>query len=193
MRLHIAKTWEPQDYITALAAIETMYYVIAGPEIERFSGEYFLELSRRSKGSPRLDRRYGRVSDAVEYGREFSEAKFRLYVSRIQHSSPGFIDLEGLGSALDVIDKTIGRLISLLTERRQQQAADERAEIENLIRREDLNGLRIANAREMLGLEEAYDRRGSVMEYQKILMDQQKNVEMLISRGMITGRRDHAE
>lgn len=189
LRLHIAEKWEPQDYISAISAIETLYYVTL------FGGNDWRPQMTGS-GQGRIAGRMYRVGEdlaeyIVEEARATAGPNERLIIQEIRHSSPGFIDFEGLGDVAKAIDNSLGRIIQIFTERRLRRELDERAKVETDIRRENLNTLKIQNARELLELRADFPGHRTSRQLERALVDQQTKIEALAAQGLITDRRDH--
>lgn len=190
LRLHLAEKWEPQDYLSAISAVETIYYVTLFANPERESG---------GSGDPRrrLDRprwtSSPRAEELILAARELADREERLIVNEIRHASPGFIDFDGLGQIADAMDKAFGRIIALVTERKLRHEWNEQAKVETEVRRENLNTIKIENARRLLELDRDYPdlRRAPALE--RILVEEQSKIENLAARGLITDQREHRD
>ena len=156
LRLNIAEKWEPKDYISAISAVETIYYValLNAPPFRDISSIYF------EKRPVRFRTRDGSLESLaftiVGEGRLFSDAHDRLIVHQIKHASPGFMDFEGVGQVAQAMDSAFGRIIDIFTNRRMRRERDERSAVETDIARENLNSIKIENARALLDLGRDY-------------------------------------
>ena len=188
-RLHIAEKWEPQDYIAAISAVETTYYVTLfgsrgwRPDDWDLPQRYYY--GRNPWSRDRL------AELIVEEARAIAVSDERLIVSQIRHASPGFLDFEGVGKVAEAIDRSFGRIIDVLVHRRMRRELDERAKVETDILRENLNSIKIENARKLLDLYRDYPEVGHQPDLERTLVDQQTKIEDFAARGLITDKRDH--
>jgi hypothetical protein len=158
LRLEIDRRWEPEDFIEVLKGLESLYYkaVISSPrfyeplyyqfEWPRFSGSFQDQLDISNDW-------------LLDQARTIAPGGSRLSLTRIEYASPGGIDLVGLGQVCNALDRVLGRLIKLFTERtlRRERAAQAQirtamAETEFERDQESLRAVKIANARELLSL-----------------------------------------
>ena len=205
LKLKIEGQWEPSDFIEVFGAVESMYYKVsrygdrAYDEYRRaldpawyfhFGLGYSFEL-----GSERtLDELNSRI---VSISRRVAPSKNRIFVRRIQYSSPGGIDLLGLGKAFEIVKNSIGSMIRYFDERHLRQERDSQATLETErskigleMDKENLRSLQIRNAREALRLREDYTLENDVMvalfvRDQELLADkimEQKLVDALTER-----------
>src|SRR5262245_29296976 len=136
LRLNIDGEWEPEDFIEVLGAIEALYCIAELPRHRWFEFD------------PWVPRRYGASSFAEHMQRAndwvLAESRMqmpghrRIVVRAINYASPGKIDFAGLGQAMEAIDRMIGRLIAVVTERRKRREQDEQAAVDTEIKRESL-------------------------------------------------------
>lgn len=191
LRLHIAEKWEPQDYLAAISAVETMYYatLFAHREWPRDFWEY--EQRERYRRSYHLRDTLGEF--LVDEARVLADHSERLTVNEIRHASPGFMDFEGVGKVADALDRSFGRIIDVFTGRRLRREGDEQAKIETEIKRENLNSIKIDNARKLIDLYRDYPEIGPVRDLERTLVEQQTKIEDLAARGLITDQREHRD
>ena len=192
LRLHIAEKWEPADYISAFSAIQSIYY-----KIVVFDHEWEFQ-SRRSRWRSQYPVRgplpeLAEINDSYVRSRmELADYHNRLIVDRISHASPGFMDFLGFGEGLQAIDSMLGRLIDVLTLRKQRIEADHQAKVRTEYDRQNLNTIKIENARKLLELRRDFpDIDDSLL--LSLLVHDQTQLESLIAKGLITGPRDHRE
>jgi len=191
LRLHIAEKWEPQDYLAAISAVETLYYVTLFARGGRWHElwEY---------GQPGRYRRFftegGTLGEyLVGEARALADRSERLIINEIRHSSPGFMDFDGVGQVAEALDRSFGRIIDVFTGRRLRKEANEQAKIETEIKRENLNSIKIDNARKLLDLYHDYPEIGPVRDLERTMVDQQTKIEALAARGLITDQRAHRD
>jgi len=103
------------------------------------------------------------------------------------------MDFEGVGQVAEAIDRSFGRIIDVFTGRRMRRELDERARVETEIERENLNTIKIENARKLLDLYRDYPEIGSDRSLERTLVDQQTKIEDLAARGLITDQREHSD
>lgn len=106
-----------------------------------------------------------------------------LEIRRIKYSSPGYIDLKGLGEAVKQVRLLIERLISFNETRRE-------ARLENDSREQDVQAKMIENARDFLRLktevhEQGFDDDGAVRQLAAVIEDAQERTLRQIERGNI--------
>jgi hypothetical protein len=106
-----------------------------------------------------------------------------LEIRRIMYSSPGYIDLKGLGEAVKQIRLLIEGLISFHETRRE-------ARLKNDSREQDVQAKMIENARDFLRLktearEQGFDDDGAVRQLAAAIEDSQERTLRLIERGNI--------
>lgn len=193
LRLHLAEKWEPKDYLSAISAVETIYYValLNAPPFREISSAYV------DKRSSRYRSRDGSIEGIavaiVEEARLFSDGHDRLIVRQIKHASPGFMDFEGVGQVATAMDSAFGRIIDVFTNRRMRRERDERSSVETEIARENLNSIKIENARMLLELGRDYPEITRQRDLLEILVVQQSKIEDLAGRGLITDQRRHED
>ena len=191
LRLHIAEKWEPQDYLAAISAVETTYYVTLFAHREWTREPW--EFGQRTRYD-RFYRSRDPFSDfLLEEARALADRSERLVINEIQHASPGFMDFEGVGQVAEAIDRSFGRIIDVFTGRRMRRELDERARVETEIERENLNTIKIENARKLLDLYRDYPEVGPARSLERTLVDQQTKIEDLAARGLITDQREHSD
>lgn len=193
LRLHLAEKWEPKDYLSAISAVETIYYValLNAPPFREISSAYFDKRSARYR--PRDGSIEGIAVAIVEEARLFSDGHDRLIVHQIKHASPGFMDFEGVGQVATAMDSAFGRIIDVFTNRRMRRERDERSSVETEIARENLNSIKIENARMLLELGRDYPEIARQRDLLEILVGQQSKIEDLAGRGLITDQRRHED
>lgn len=192
LRLDLAGRWEPQDYLAAISAIERIYYVTV------FHRE-FEDLVRSFRYQEKPPQRYPRSSndplmDFISASRALADDRQRLVVLRVSHASPGFMDFEGLGDVARAVDRALKRIIALFTERKLRREWDEQEAVKTEMMRENLNSLKIDNARKLLELDRDFP--GAIRRRHQLelaLVEEQGKIEDLASRGMITGPQEHPE
>jgi hypothetical protein len=169
LRLKIDGRWEPQDLIELLRAIESFYYKLAFKRRYRSRSRLSVDDIYWSWASDR----FGNASyaAALDYLNEkmLEQARYempsggRIRIAKIMYASPGGIDLLGIGKVFETLANSIGRLkvynddARLRSERDAQAGFDtelKRIEVEK--ERENLQSLKIKNAREALQLLEAH-------------------------------------
>lgn len=106
-----------------------------------------------------------------------------IEIRRIQYSSPGFIDLKGLGEAVKQVRLLIERLISFNETRRE-------ARLKNDSREQDVQAKMIENAHDFLKLraevrEQGLDDDGAVRQLVAVIEDVQERTLRQIERGNI--------
>lgn len=172
LSLKIGGTWEPQDFIEVLQSIESIYYKLSTAEGRRywresyFLDEYYLGERAPIAGLPflnALDLVNQRLLERARYDAPFDE---RIVVRRIEYSSPGGMDLMGVGKIFEVIANSIGRMKVYWDEAHLRRERDTQATIETQVKRieiekekENLQSLKIKNAKEMLELLEKFPHR----------------------------------
>lgn len=191
LRLHIAEKWEPQDYLAAISAVETMYYVTLFAH--RDWPREFWEYGQRGRYRSVYRLQNNIAEFLVEEARALADHSERLIVNEIRHSSPGFMDFEGVGKVADALDRSFGRIIDVFTGRRSRREGDEQAKIETEIKLENLNSVKIDNARKLLDLYRDYPEIGHVRDLEHTLVEQQTKIEDLAARGLITEQREHRD
>jgi hypothetical protein len=158
LRLDIQGRWEPEDFIEVLTGLESLYYkaVIRGPLFHELPFFPFEWPRFYSSFQEQLDRSNDWLLDRA---RSTAPGESRLSLTRIEYSSPGGIDLVGLGQACNALDRILGRLIKFFTERTIRRERDEQARIRTAMaqaelekEQESLRALKIQNARELLSL-----------------------------------------
>ncbi len=192
LRLHIAEKWEPADYISAFSAIQSIYY-----KIVVFDHEWEFQ-PRRARWRSQYPAR-GPLAELAEINESYVRSRMeladyqnRLIVDRISHASPGFMDFLGFGEGLQAIDSMLGRLIDVLTLRKQRIEADHQAKVRTEYDKQNLNTIKIENARKLLELRRDFpDIDDSLL--LSLLVQDQTQLESLIGKGLITGPRDHHE
>jgi len=189
LRIHIAEKWEPQDYIAAFSAIERMYYVALFADRPGLFDE--------SWNARRYPWTYTGLEQFVvqflDVARAVADANERLIVSEIRHGSPGFIDFDGFGEVAKAIDRTVGRLIKVFTERNIRKELDAQAELDTEMKRENLNSMKIDNARKLLDLRRDHPEIGPYLPLERVLVEEQTKIENLTGRGLITGPTEHPD
>ena len=202
LKLKIEGQWEPSDFIEILGAVESMYYKVSrygGRAYGRFRRDLNLDryfhLRRgypfEMGSEPILNELNSRI---VDLSRRVAPSKDRIFVRRIQFSSPGGIDLFGLGYVCEIIKDSIGSMKRYFDDRHLRQERDSQAALETErsrigleIEKENLRTLQISNARKALRLREDYPSDNDVMvallvRDQELLADkimEQKLVESL--------------
>jgi hypothetical protein len=125
--------------------------------------------------------------------RALADDEQRLIVSRISHASPGFIEIKGLGKAAQAVDNALGRLIAIFTERRLRRERDEQEAVKTDILRENLNTVKIENARKLLELDREFPGAFHRQQLELALVEEQEKIESLAARGLLTDQRDHPD
>lgn len=158
LTLQIDGRWEPEDFIEVLTAVESIYYKVAVARRYSFDRGFYWFEDRAAFSS------YEEHLDAVNRwiltrSRDVAPQYLRLQVARIQYASPGGIDLVGLGEACKAVEGIVDRLLKFFTERTLRRERDRRSQIATEIKGvehekeiENLRGLKIRNAREILEL-----------------------------------------
>lgn len=191
IRLHLAERWEPQDYLAAISAVERVYYIsLFHPQFDEFVGSAGQRRLIYGRSDRLLDIPFVEFMDAC---RELADAEQRLTVTRISHSSPGLIDFKGLGEVANAIDSAFGRIIAVFTERRLRRERDAQEAVETDIRRENLNSIKIDNARKLLELERDFPGIRHRPRLERALVEEQSKIEDLAARGLITDQREHPD
>lgn len=191
LQLKIEGSWEPQDFIEVLQAVESMYYKLSATESSRYRREpyYGLEydLFERASflGLPFLNELHLINQRSVERARYSASPFERLKVRRIQYASLGGIDLMGIGKVCEVITNSIGRLIVYWDDAHIRRERDAQATIETDIKRESLQALKISNAKEALNLLERFHDRQDVLV--QLLVRDQDALSTRISEGKLIG------
>ena len=181
LRLHIAEKWEPQDYLAALSAVESIYYITLFAH-RGWTQDAYETGQRRIYWRPfPLSLPYAEF--VVDEARSVADYEERLILSEIRHASPGFMDFEGVGKVAEAMDSSFGRIIEVLTGRRMRKELDERAKVETEIQRENLRSIKIDNARKLLDLYREYPEIGHAENLERALVDQQTKIEILRLEG----------
>ena len=191
LRIHVSKKWEPQDYLNAISAVEAIYYITVFADRLWFYDEMLFSIRKRYR-EPYLAHEYF-VEEFLKEARSVADTKQRLIVNEIRHASPGFIDFDGIGEIAKAMDQSLGRIIDVFSGRKRRKEFDKQEEIRTDIIRENLNAIKIENARKLLELHKDYPEIASRYPIERALVDEQNKIENLAARGMITGRRDHGD
>jgi hypothetical protein len=153
LRLDIAGLWYADDLVDVIQSIQSLYYIGAGV----LNVDYDLFWYPRRGGF--FSRRRQSIEDidvlrfvALERARLYASTDIQLAIRKIEYSSPGGIDLAGIGQVTEALDKILGRLIDLATGRKKRKEGDKQAEIETAIKSESLRAMMIQNARDILEL-----------------------------------------
>lgn len=192
LRIHVAEKWEVTDYIEAFSAVETIYYVTLA-NINRWDELFPAPQRRFSKNIYRESDLSSLANLIVSDAREFADYEDRLLVNKISHASPGFIDFNGLGEVADAMERAFGRIIDVIVNRKLRQEMERRASIETDIIKENLNSLKLDNARKLLQLGQDYPEIAKEHDLLRILIAEQGRIENLAAKGLITPPRDHKD
>lgn len=196
LTVNIDRRWEPEDFIEFFRSVESLYYKAIDDRRHHFLHDYLFFERRFERGFGYLS--YDEHLDAMnerllKENRNSLQSDSRISVFRIAYASPGPVDIAGLGTAMEAIDKIIGRLITFFTERNLRKEGDKRAGIETELKaielekeKESLRSLKIANAREILALEREYPEEIQLTLVQLAVRDQDK-LAALISEGKLIG------
>lgn len=194
LRLKIEGNWEPEDFINALTAVESLYYKTQR-RLHRypFDDWYFLHRQPRSAS-------YDEQLDALNAyllaeGRKRLYGYQRLHLSRVQYASPGKIDFLGIGEAFQSIEGIVDRLITFFTERNLRRERDARAHVDTQIKevelekhRTSLASLKIDNARRLFEMSREFPEEFQEILIPLIIKDQEKLIDLIAER-KITGVR----
>lgn len=201
LRLEIDGSWEPEDFVDVLSAVESLYFkAISQERLARpyYFDEMLLGSYRRFhllRGDDSLPFE-AHLDDAnrflLDLGRRTLPARKRIRINRLRYASPGSIDFAGIGKAFECIEGIIDRLIRFFTERELRRQGDAQAriqtemlEIERDERYENLRELKIANATRLLELSERYPDMPRDMLIALVGRDQDKLIER-IAEGKLT-------
>lgn len=195
LRIDIAGSWEPEDFIEVLKGIESLYYKAALSSRFIYEPDYFW--FRRREFLTSFDDEIGYANDwLLARSRSIASREVRLRVDRIEYASPGGIDLAGIGQATEAVKGVIDSLIKFFTERELRRQGDAQAKIETAIKevelekeRESLRGLKIENAKAILKL--IRDHPHIPEEYLTALIghDQDKLILRIAERKLVGARR----
>jgi hypothetical protein len=191
IKLHLAEQWEPQDYLAAISAVERVYYIsLFHAQFDEFVGFQ----SQRRRMASRFGWPFdGWLPEFIYTCRALADDEQRLLVSRISHASPGFIEIKGLGKAAQAVDSALGRIIAIFTERRLRRERDEQEAVKTATLRENLNSLKIENARKLLELDRDFPGAFHRQQLELALVEEQEKIENLAARGLLTDQRDHTD
>lgn len=167
LKLYIDNSWEPNDFVELMQCTESMYYKLYAPRRYRSFFRYspFFEpdlfLDRRPTYGQSYEETLDRMNRALcEQARFESSGPERLIVKSIRYSSPGGVDLLGLGKACESIANAVGKIVSYYDDRHLRRERNKQASIQTEQKRveverdsESLKSLKIQNARAMLELE----------------------------------------
>ena len=192
LRLHIAEKWEVSDYLEVFSAVESIYYITLA-NINRLD-DLFPAPQRRFVKHVYRDGDLGTLAGSiVSDAREFADFDERLIVNKIIHASPGFIDFKGLGEVADAMERAFGRIIDVFVNRKMRHELERRASIETDIVKENLNSLKLDNARKLLLLGHDYPEIAREHDLLRILIAEQGRIENLAAKGLITPPREHKD
>ena len=207
LNLEIEGQWEPSDFIEVLGAVESMYYKIlryGGRAYDQYRSDHefdrYFHLGRgypfQIDSEPILDELNSRI---VSLSRRTVPRKDRILVRRIHYSSPGGIDLLGLGKICEIVANSIGSMIQYFDDRHLRQEQNfqtaletERSRIGLEIEKENLRTLQIRNAREALRLREDYPSDEDVM-VALLVMDQELLAEKIIELKLVDAITERTE
>jgi len=200
LKLKIDGRWEPQDFIEVLRSIESFYYKLA---LGRFvdlpppywgGDRYSFWTSERFNGWPFeaiLDDINHRMLERARYEAPTHE---RLSIRRIRYSSPGGIDLLGVGKAFDVLANSIGRMKTYFDEAHLRKERDIQTSLDTELKRievekerESLQALKIKNAHDALQLLELHPEMGDAL-VPLLVRDQDAIASRLAERKLISAR-----
>ncbi len=200
LSLEIDGKWEPQDFIEVLGAIESFYYKLAQERRHRLmppywlEDDYFLFERERFGGSSfeaALDRLNARMLDRARYE---TPSYRRLSVSRIQYSSPGGIDLLGIGKIVETLANSIGRMKTYFDEAHLRSERDAQARLDTELKRieiekerESLQALKIRNAQDALQLLDSHPDMHEAL-VPLLVRDQDAIASRLAERKLISAR-----
>jgi hypothetical protein len=200
LSLDIDGQWEPQDFIEVLGAIESFYYKLAQERRHRLmlpywlDGDYFIFERERFGGSSfetALDRLNARMLDRARYE---TPSYRQLSVSRIQYSSPGGIDLLGIGKIVETLANSIGRMKTYFDEAHLRSERDAQARLDTELKRieiekerESLQALKIRNAQDALQLLDSHPDMHEAL-VPLLVRDQDAIASRLAERKLISAR-----
>ena len=202
LRLHLAERWEPKDYIQAISAIETLYYVMAfrhdladSPWLFEPVDYRFTKYPRRSRSRDGLN---SLAENFVEQSRLLADHEHRLFVEKISHASPGFIDFEGLGDVIRAVKEMVEDSVGFFANRRRRHAENDQAELKTEKRRLDVESTKVELARQKLKLlDELQDRHDRYRhpearrQIERVLVSELSKIEDMVATGLLTDQRDH--
>lgn len=204
MRLHLAERWEPKDYLEAISAVEGIYYVLAFRHeftdcpwlFDLWDEPYYRDrMYRRRRPGNSLDTiRAG----LIDHARALANYEQRLFVTKVSHASPGFIDFEGLGDVIRAVKEAVGDTVGFFTRRKIREEENKQAELETEKRRLDIESAKIQIARDKLALlDEIQDRKDRYFppemrpQLERVLVTELGKIETLAAKGLLTDQRDH--
>lgn len=174
LHIEIAGRWSAEDMAVFLHDLSVLYDIRHSLDVE--------------PGLLRYARRHGssRVSWGLEpwWGWWPGPPGPGLEVQRIKYSSPGYIELRGLGEAVKQIRLLLKELICFKETRRE-------ARLKNDKREQDVQAKMIENAREFLKLKaDAYERElgddGAIVQLATVIEGAQERILRQIERGNVS-------
>lgn len=181
--LSIDGPWEPADFVEVLTAVESLYYKIILDDLDIRRVRPMMRGRHDEAATAELDALNRRL---LERARLIAPPESRIRVASIQYASPGGIDFAGIGRAMEAIDRIVGRLIALVTDRHLRRERDKQAALDTKMKEQTLLSQMIANAKEMIEFQRRYPETDISTLVALMVQDQQKLVDR-IGQGLIMG------